>query len=66
MEKKEKAPRYTPFTTTYLNNPSKLDIRIGIGKFPVMNSQELHIGKFLTGQGRREDGGGGVLVTILI
>ena len=28
----------------------KLKIGIGIGKFPITNSQELHIGKFLTGQ----------------
>ena len=36
---------------------------MGIGKFPVMISQELQIGKFLTGQGRREDKGGGGIVT---
>ena len=37
----------------------RIGIGIGIGKFPVINSQELQIGKFLTGQGRREDRGGG-------
>ena len=36
----------------------KLKVGIGIGKFPVINSQELQIGKFLTGQGRRVDRGG--------
>ena len=48
---------YTPFAITYQNHSKKNGI--GIGKFPVINSQELQIGKFLTGQGSREDRGGG-------
>ena len=46
---------YTPFAIAYLNNPKKNRI----GMFPVINSQEIQIGKFQTGQGRREDRGGG-------
>ena len=43
----------------------KLKIGIGIGKSPAVNSQELHIGQFLTGQGRREDKGeGGGMVSL--
>ena len=43
----------------YLPEYSKnLNISIGFGKFPVINSQEVQIGRFLTGQGRREDRGG--------
>ena len=51
----------TPFTIAYLNDLNKLKIGIGIGKFPVMNTQESQIGKFLTGQGRREDRGWGAV-----
>ena len=56
--------KHTPFAITSLNNPNN-KIGIGIGKFPVINSQELQSGEFLTGQGRREDGGG-VSASVLI
>ena len=55
---------YTPFATTYLNNPKKLKIGIVIGKFPTINSQELQISKFLTGQGEGRTGGVGASVPV--
>ena len=36
-----------PFAITYLINSKKLKIGIGIGKWPLINSAELHIGKIL-------------------
>ena len=40
--------KYPPFAITYLINSKKLKIGIGIGKWPLINSAELHIGKILS------------------
>ena len=52
----------TPFAIDYLNNPNKKKIKNRYRyrkKFPIIDSQDLEVGKFLRGQGRREGGGGG-------
>ena len=55
------------FGNSYQTNSIKLQIGVGIGKFSVINSQELQVGKF--GPKNREDPGrrgGEVSVTYLL